>query len=81
MLVRQAIIFPKTHDLIQLEDLVARVDSDIRLVHGDLALLNPYGIGVRYPGLGATVADSQVAVKAIKTVRKLVRAKLGLKTK
>jgi len=81
LLVRHAMTFPKTHDLIQLEDLIAQADPDIRLVHGDLALLNPYGIDVRYPGLESTVTDARAAVMAIKVVRRFARARLGLKAR
>ena len=81
LLVRHQIDFPKTHDLIQLKDLVNRVDSDVQLIHSDLATLNPYGIGVRYPGLEATVGDAHNAVRAVKEVRKFVRAKLGLRSR
>lgn len=78
-LVRHRVSFRKTHDLVQLEDLIATVDADIRLVHAHLTRLNPYGIDVRYPGLQATIADAREAVAAMKVVRHLVRAKLGLK--
>jgi HEPN domain-containing protein len=78
LLVLHKIAFPKIHDLVQLEDLVAKVESDIRSVHGYLMVLNPYGIDIRYPGLEATVTEAKKAIKAMKAVRKFVRAKLGL---
>jgi HEPN domain-containing protein len=77
LLVRRAMTFPKTHDLIQLETLLAPVEPDIGLIHPALALLNPYGIDIRYPGIDSTVADSHEAVRAVKNVRKFARAKLG----
>jgi HEPN domain-containing protein len=81
ILVRHRTAFPKTHDLTQLEDLVAGVDPDVRLVHTHLAVLDPYGIDIRYPGIDATLEDAREAVVAMKAVRKFVRAKLGLKSK
>lgn len=69
----------KTHDLIQLEDLIATVDTDIRLVHAHLLRLNPYAIDIRYPGVDATITDARETVAAMKVVRKFLRAKLGLK--
>jgi len=79
LLARHGITFTKTHDLIQLEDLIATVDSDIRLAHAHLLSLNPYGIDIRYPGADATLADARNAIAAMKVARKLLRAKLGLK--
>ncbi len=78
-LVRHRVSFMKTHDLIQLEDLIATVDTDIRLVHAHLLRLNPYGIDIRYPGVDATITDARETVAAMKVVRKFLRAKLGLK--
>jgi HEPN domain-containing protein len=79
LLVRHKIDFPKLHDLVQLEELVARVDPDVRLIHSCLAELNPYGVDIRYPGLEATVGEGKQAVKAMKEARKFTRSKLGLK--
>jgi len=77
LLVRHQTNFPKIHDLVQLEELVAQVEPDVRLVHSSLAALNPYGIDIRYPGLDATPADAREAVKAVKQVRKFARSRLG----
>ena len=79
LLVRRGIGFPKTHDLIQLKNLIAPVDADMQLLTPVFAILNPYGIDVRYPGIQATPKDAREAIQAMKTVRKFVRAKLGLK--
>jgi HEPN domain-containing protein len=78
LLVRHQVDFPKVHDLVQLEELVAQIEPDIRLVHRHLAVLNPYGIDIRYPGLEATVEEAREAVRAIKEIRRFVRPKLGL---
>ncbi len=81
LLVRHNVSFPRIHDLGQLEDLIARVEPDVRLIHDFLKPLNPYGVDIRYPGLRATVKEAKVAVKAMKEVRQFVRARLGLKAK
>ncbi len=81
LLVRHRIEFPKTHDLDELEDLIIGTDPDIRLINQFLVVLNPYGIDIRYPGLRATMDDAKEAIKAMKAVRKFVRAKLGLKSR
>jgi len=77
LLVRHQVSFPKIHDLIQLEELDAQVEPDVRLVHSSLAALNPYGIDIRYHGLDAAPADAREAVKAVKQVRRFVRSRLG----
>ena len=81
LLMKLQVDFPKIHDLIQLEDLAARTDPDVKMIHDHLAILNPYGIDVRYPGLEATVSDARTAVKSLKEVRKFVRSRLGLRTR
>ena len=78
LLIQHRCDFPKIHDLVQLEELVARMEPDVRLIHGGLAALNPYGIDVRYPGLESTVEEAQEAVKTVKEIRSFVRSKLGL---
>ncbi len=72
---------PKIHDLLQLEGLAQSSDSDFRLIHNDLKRLNWYGVEIRYPGTEATVDEAKEAIKAMKEVRRFVRAKLGLRTK
>jgi len=81
LLVLHKAYFPKIHDLIQLEDWIARVDSEVRSIHNSLVVLNPYGIDIRYPGFEATIAEAKEAVKAMKEIRKFVRTKLRLKLK
>lgn len=78
LLIRHQLDFPKVHDLVQLEELVAQAEPDVRLIHASLATLNPYGIDIRYPGLEATPEEAQEALEAVKQVRRFVRSKLGL---
>ena len=80
-LVRHQIAFRKTHDLEELVRLCVRIDAAFDLIADILAELNPYSIDSRYPGLPLTKADAQDAVKAMKQVRKFIRARLGLKSK
>ncbi|MDE3087921.1 MAG: HEPN domain-containing protein [Chloroflexota bacterium] len=81
LLVRHGIDFPNTHDLDELEDLVIGPDPDVRLIDKFLIVLNPYGIDIRYPGLRAAPEEAKEAIKAMKEVRKFVRARLGLGSK
>ncbi len=79
LLVWHQIDFPKVHDMTQLKDLAAQVEPDIQKLRVDLQLLNPYGVDVKYPGLAVAEDDAKEAIKAMKVVRKFVRAKLGLR--
>lgn len=65
----------------ELEDLVATVEPEIRLIHDFVKLLQPYGVDIRYPGLQATDQEMKEAVQAVKQIRKFARARLGLKTR
>jgi hypothetical protein len=56
-------------------------EPDVRLVEEYLYILNPYGVDIRYPGLRATVEDARAAMKAVREIRRFVRAKLGLSTR
>ncbi len=77
LLLRYGTSFPKTHDLFQLEGLLATVDTDAHLIHESLRSLNPYGVDIRYPGIETSSAEAKSAVKAAKEVRRFVLAKLG----
>jgi HEPN domain-containing protein len=81
LLVRHDKTFPKTHDLTQLKNLIAAFEPDIKLIIEPLRVLDPYAIDVRYPGLQTTADDAREAVAAMKTIRKFIRAKLGLRSK
>lgn len=81
ILVRHKVGFPKVHDMRELEDLVAPVEPDIRLIQNYVKLLQPYGVDIRYPGLQATEAEAKEAIEAMKEIRKFARARLGLKSK
>lgn len=70
--------FRRRHDLIELKTACQDVDSDFRLVHDVLTTLNQWSSDIRYPGVSATVEEAREAVKAMKQVRKFVRAKLGI---
>ncbi len=50
LLVRHQIDFPKTHDLDELLDLIAVVDSDRAGELREASKLTLYGVDIRYPG-------------------------------
>ncbi len=70
--------FPKTHDLIKVLGLVTPIEPAWVALHPHVAVLNPYAIGYRYPGLTATKADAKAALKNCQEVRRVVRTALGL---
>ena len=70
--------FPKTHDLIKLLGLATPVEPQWTVLQPHVAVLNPYAIGYRYPGLVAAKADAKAALKHCQQVRRVVRAALGL---
>jgi HEPN domain-containing protein len=76
-LVKYNVIFPKTHDLLELHKLCLSVDSTFALISGLLNQLNPYSVEFRYPGEIATLEEAKAAAKAMKKVRHFVRSKLN----
>src|SRR3989338_1166089 len=42
--------FPKVHDLLELETLLLKIESDVKNYEKELDLLNTYYIETRYPG-------------------------------
>jgi HEPN domain-containing protein len=70
--------FPKTHDLIKLLGLAVTVEPQWVALHPLVAVLNPYAVGYRYPGLTATKADAKAAIKDCKEVRRVIRTAFGL---
>lgn len=65
-LVAHQVEFPKTHDLQELLDLVARVNHDLAESLSQVTDLNPYGVATRYPGdapdLTAPEAEAAVSL-------------------
>jgi hypothetical protein len=80
-LARNNIAFRKNHDLTELQRQCAQEDSAFQLLTEPLKTLYPYAVDFRYPGFFATKQDVSEAMDAMKTVRKFVRARLGLKTR
>lgn len=72
------VVFPKTHDLLELHKRCVTINADFEQIADLLDLLNPYSVAFRYPGEEATVEESQAAVKAMKAVRRFVWTALGL---
>lgn len=77
-LVGREIIFPKTHDLLELHKLCLAVNPTFELIGDLLDQLNPYSVTFRYPGEEATVEEAKAAVKAMKAVRRFVQGALEI---
>lgn len=78
-LTHHRIDFERRHDLVMLNTLCMRVDSDFRLLANAIADLEPCSPAVRYPGTSVSESEARAAFAAMKIVRRFVRAKLGLK--
>lgn len=70
--------FPKIHDLLALLDFALDIDTDLECLRDALTILSPFAVEIRYPGENATVDESKKAVKAMRTVRRILRKKLAI---
>ena len=70
-LISHQIDFPKTHNLGELLDLVARIDAALAEHLRDATALNPYGVEYRYPGdfPELTQEDAEAALGLAQKVR------------
>jgi HEPN domain-containing protein len=73
------IIFPKTHNLIELLEQCLPLDASFESQRKLLVLLDRYAVRYRYPGELADKAEAQQTFQAIKMVREFARKKLGIR--
>jgi len=78
LLVEHNIVFPKTHQLGFLGDLLPRAAGDLDPIGGELARLSPYAIDVRYPRGGADAAEARQALVDCATAPSYIRSLLSL---
>ena len=71
------IVFPKTHDLASLLQLLPHSGPEWEVLRPKLDTLTSLGIEVRYPGVSADAEDAQEALETARIVRRLVRSLLG----
>lgn len=69
LLVSYKIDFPKSHDLIQLLDLLKEKDPLLTTIKKELNIVNPFAIDFRYPGEDIEPKEAQ---KVLKTTKRLV---------
>ncbi|MEZ8220439.1 HEPN domain-containing protein [Candidatus Fervidibacteria bacterium JGI MDM2 JNZ-1-D12] len=73
-----SIIFPRTHDLVELLDLSGGLLPELDAIRAELARLSEYAVLPRYPGMTLTQQQVDEAMRTAEQVRKVVRNKLGL---
>jgi HEPN domain-containing protein len=71
---------PKVHDLLEILNVCRGVDQAFAELEVDCRMLNPYSVGVRYPGypVDCTDKDAHDALGRAERIRDFVRGRLGL---
>lgn len=70
--------FPKTHDLDVLLNLVVPSEPAWASLRPRLAMLQPFSVETRYPGISASPSDAADALRTCRDVRAILRASMGL---
>src|SRR5512147_2132398 len=78
LLISKGVDFPKTHDLLLLNNLCSTAGIFLEIDQKHLNTLSDYAVRTRYPGNAPTVKDAKEAVELAKLVRNFVRKFLGL---
>jgi HEPN domain-containing protein len=79
LLVAQGIEFPKSHDLVLLNQLCISNGILTAFDEDQLDFLSAFAIRVRYPGVEPDLEEAQKAIAIAKTVRRFARKWLGVK--
>lgn len=69
---------PRTHNLVELLELVLTFDRECEPQRSNLILLDRYAVRYRYPGDSADRKEARQAWAVIRAVRTLFRQRLGL---
>ena len=82
-LVWQGVVFRKVHDLLEIISACRGEDDAFEQLEVDCRTLNPYSVGVRYPGyaLEPTDQDAHDALVRAKHIRDFVRERLNLEVR
>lgn len=78
LLVSKEADFPKTHDLLMLNNLCSQVGIFLEIDPMLLNNLSDYAVRTRYPGEGPTLKDAKEAMETVKRIRILSRKFLGI---
>ncbi len=79
ILIARGQAFPKTHDLLALNELISQASSPLKVNADQLDALSSYAVRVRYPGEEPTVEEARKAMDTVRIVRRLARAALNIK--
>ena len=79
-LIEAGIVFPRTHDLLQLLTLCASVEPLWLTYAKAVDAMSDYAVDFRYPGHSATLREAKIAFKSCRSLRIEVRQSLGLKS-
>lgn len=78
VLVSAGILFPRTHDLLELFDLASANELLVPVARDLMARLGPYAVEFRYLGVKAPDVERQEASEAVKCLMTWVATRLGL---
>ena len=76
VLVSNAVIFRRTHDLEELADLLERQGIDLPLPKDQLRQLNPFAVIVRYQDIEITLTDINTVAEMIERVQTWVERQI-----
>jgi HEPN domain-containing protein len=77
-LCEDGIAFPKTHDLVALQKLLAPAYPLFVALGKAATNLNAYAVNIRYPGDTANIQEARQALKDCRSIREQVRLSFGL---
>jgi HEPN domain-containing protein len=78
LLIAQSAPFPKTHDLLTLDNLCNQAGVITGFSPIDLTVLADHAVEARYPGNEPNIQDAKEAIGIAKTVRNFTRKWLGI---
>ena len=68
--------FPRSHDLVLLENLAVEIDGSFELIKDLIKPLNGYAVQYRYPGEQAHRSEAKHAVKIMEKAREFIRERM-----
>jgi HEPN domain-containing protein len=78
-LVKNGIVYPRTHDLFELHKLCVLIDPFFSEIGDLLEEINPFAVEFRYPGIEVTMEDARRALRSMKKVRAFIQKYLIVK--
>jgi HEPN domain-containing protein len=78
-LIEAGVVFPRTHDLLQLLNLCATVEPLWLAYAKAVDAMSDYAVDFRYPGHSATLREAKIALHHCRSLRAEVRRSLGFK--